>query len=88
MGVSSKRLVGWLRGPATGNSAMGVYGLVTAMVALFLTYSMVATLSVVVPLLSTTTILFAAIVVWLVTWAILDVLASKFVRKPPTSDES
>ncbi|KAB1194489.1 hypothetical protein GJR96_13970 [Haloferax sp. MBLA0076] len=83
MGVSSKRLVGWLRGPATGNSAMGVYGLVTAMVAVFLTYSMIATLSVVVPLLSTTAILLTTIIVWVVTWAILDVLASKFVHKPP-----
>ncbi|WP_411963204.1 hypothetical protein [Haloferax sp. YSMS24] len=81
MGVSTKRLVGWLRGPATGNSAMGVYGLVTAMVALFVTYSMVATMAVVVPLLSTTTIVVATIVVWVVTWAILDVLASRFLRK-------
>ncbi|KAB1196490.1 MULTISPECIES: hypothetical protein [Haloferax] len=84
MGVSSKRLVGWLRGPATGNSAMGVYGLVTAMVALFLTYSMVATVVVVVPLLSTTTIILATIIVWVVMWAILDVLASRYLRKTPT----
>lgn len=81
MGVSSKRLVGWLRGPATGNSAMGVYGLVTAMVAVFLTYSMVATMAFTVPLLSTTTIVLTAIVVWVVTWALLDLLASRFLRE-------
>ncbi|RDZ45713.1 hypothetical protein C5B91_04925 [Haloferax sp. Atlit-10N] len=81
MGVSSKRLVGWLRGPATGNSAMGVYGLVTAMVALFLTYSIVATFSVVVPLLSTTAIVLTALVVWVLTWAVLDVVASRTIRE-------
>ncbi|AHZ21579.1 hypothetical protein E6P09_09775 [Haloferax mediterranei ATCC 33500] len=82
MGGSSKQLVRWLRGPATGNSAMGIYGLVTAMVALFLTYSIVATLSVVVPLLSTTVIIFTTIVVWVVTWAILDIVASRTLREP------
>ncbi|ELZ98650.1 hypothetical protein [Haloferax sulfurifontis] len=81
MDVSSKRLTGWLRGPATGNSAVGVYGLVTAMVAVFLTFSIVATVSVVVPLLSTTAIALLSVGVWLVTWAVLDVVASRTIRE-------
>ncbi|WP_396612882.1 hypothetical protein ACH9L7_06310 [Haloferax sp. S1W] len=80
MGVSSKQVVGWLRGPATGNSAMGVYGLVTAMVALFVTYSTVATIAVAIPLLSTTAIVLTGLVVWVVLWAALDVAASYFLR--------
>ncbi|SEK63478.1 hypothetical protein [Haloferax larsenii] len=76
MSVSSERVVGWLRGPATGNSAMGVYGLVTAMVALFLTYTAVATLAFTVPLLSSTVIVLVGLTVWVVMWAILDITAS------------
>ncbi|ELZ91283.1 hypothetical protein C440_13254 [Haloferax mucosum ATCC BAA-1512] len=85
MGVSAKQLVGWLRGPATGNSAMGVYGLLMAIVALLLTYTIVATLSVVVPLLSTTVIVLTMITVWVVTWALLDIIASRTLRESESS---
>ncbi|WP_410764907.1 hypothetical protein [Haloferax sp. DFSO60] len=74
---TGRNLLSRVRQPATGNTAMGVCGLVVALGALFFTYSLVSAMAVTVPLLSTTAIVFIGIGLWLVAWAILDMIASR-----------
>ncbi|MFC7203833.1 hypothetical protein ACFQJC_09915 [Haloferax namakaokahaiae] len=75
---TGRQLLGRVRRPATGNAAMGVFGLVVAVGALFLTYSLVSSMADAMPLLSTTAIVFLGIGMWLVVWVVLDMAASRF----------
>lgn len=55
-----------------GHYVCGVLGLGAALLAMFLTYSVLVAVASLVPLLSTTTIAFVGVVTWVVLWLVLD----------------
>lgn len=55
-----------------GYYVCGVLGLGAALLAMFLTYSVLVAVASLVPLLSTTTIAFVGVVTWVVLWLALD----------------
>ncbi|MFC4356598.1 hypothetical protein ACFO0N_01400 [Halobium salinum] len=64
-----------------GHCACGVVGLVLTLLALFVGYATVVTVSEAVPLLSTTFIVFATVFVWVALWLALDAALVR-VRRP------
>jgi hypothetical protein len=68
-------------GSKTGYYACGVVGLGLAVASLFLTYSVLVTVTSLVPLLSTTAIAFVGVLVWLGFWLGLDATRSWVVRR-------
>ena len=61
--------------------ALGAVGLGITMVSVFLAYSALVDVANMVPLLSTTLIVFVGVVAWVVAWLTLDVLHERVVRR-------
>lgn len=64
-----------------GHYVCGVLGLGTALLAVFLAYSVLVAVASLVPLLSTTTIAFVGVVTWVVLWVALDAVRVRFRRR-------
>jgi hypothetical protein len=61
--------------------ALGAVGLGITMVSVFLAYSVLVDVANLVPLLSTTLIVFVGVVMWVVAWLTLDVVHEQVVRR-------
>ncbi|MDS0298612.1 hypothetical protein NDI76_07650 [Halogeometricum sp. S1BR25-6] len=66
---------------ARSHYACGAVGLGVAVLAVFLTYSVLVGLASLLPLLSTTVVTFVGILTWVVVWITLDVAHDRYVRR-------